>query len=363
MESLMPPRTTNKTRNSSYRRLVLTFTTIIAIEFCVCAIVNLVADPFWLFQHSNRFNAVQIAFNEREQKTNYLTYREAGYDSLLTGNSRVTFINQNDFKNEKVYNYALSAIALSEFNDYIKYSIKRPGSRIKTIYFGSSFASANLELEKTVPNNPKYYISKSVEPLHRLRMLFNLNLLPYSYRVIKDNLTAPVKGAHYNRHNVAYIIPFSGSEKETILNKDLNAYLNLYKNGFRYNREKLREELTKIVKENPDIRFVAFSPPVTREMHCLVRKAGLENHYFNWIEDMVGIFGTFHHFEYIHKIACDHSKFMDANHFLPEVGTIIVKRLQGEAISATNNFGIVINSNNIKQQLDFLKTNMEICIQ
>ena len=266
-------------KNTSYRRMAKIFLFTMSALYGVSALINFIADPFWAFQQSNIFNRVQLPFNEREQKTNYLTYHGRSFDSILIGNSRTTLINQNDFRNMKTFNYAVSAIAPSEFPGYIAYALNRSGGRVNTVYISCSFASANCRIEQGVPKPPSYYIGMAMEPLHRLKMLTNLNLIPYSYRVIKENITQPKSGIHYDRNNIASMIPFERTEQERIFRKDLDNYLNLYSNAFVYDSKHFSHNMLEIIKSNPELKFIAFSPPVTSEMHCLIKKTGLEKQY------------------------------------------------------------------------------------
>ncbi len=348
-----------KTR--AYRTMVVAFTVIITIVFGTVVLVNFLVDPLWLFSHTNLLNKIQLPINERAQKTNYLAYGGADYDTLIIGNSRATLINQNDLNGKKAFNYSVSAIATSEYEDYIAFALKRSGGKIKTVYISSSFASANIEVQKNIEKTPDYYISKSQDTFYRLSMLMSLNMFRYSLRTLKENLYKPKKGVHYDRNNVAYIIPFEKSGQDYIFIKDINAYDNIYTNVFRYDRDDFRSRLNKIVAANPTVRFVAFSLPVTTQMHCLVKKAGLATAYEEWITDMVDVFGSLHHFEYIHSVADDRANFMDANHFYPEVGTMIMNRMQVMEKELPGDFGILINRDNLERQLVFLRKNLELC--
>jgi len=80
-----------------------TLTTLSIILLLVIA-VNYLNDPLWVSDRVNFLNKEQQGFNERQQKTNKLFFTEKKYDSVMLGNSKVTYINQNHFKNAKLFN-------------------------------------------------------------------------------------------------------------------------------------------------------------------------------------------------------------------------------------------------------------------
>ena len=105
-------------------------------------------DPFWTFSHSHKFNSIQYASNEREQKSNLLYFREANYDGLLLGSSRVTFLNQKDFDNIKVFNYSFSLATPEEYLKYVEFAKKQNKKDFEYIIIGLDFFGSNKNIEK-----------------------------------------------------------------------------------------------------------------------------------------------------------------------------------------------------------------------
>src|ERR1039457_1338805 len=158
-----------KSRPLSYRSIVLAFCGIIMSFAVITAFLNIIIDPMWCFSHENKLNAKQLAFAEREQKTNYLTYHHEPYNALLIGNSRVVYMDQNDFSGMSVFNYAVSAMVASEYAGYIGYARNVTSNHIKIVYIGLSFASVNDEVPRLLKQNPPaYFVGKATDQLNQI---------------------------------------------------------------------------------------------------------------------------------------------------------------------------------------------------
>ena len=116
-------------------------------------------DPLWLFDHAHPYNSIQAGFNERQQKTNHLTFTKQQYSSLVLGSSRVTYIDQQEFSPGPTYNYAVNNMLPYEYADYIDYAVQCNGQDFEVIYIGLDFYTTNRNL--TLPNrfeDPSFYI-------------------------------------------------------------------------------------------------------------------------------------------------------------------------------------------------------------
>lgn len=341
--------------------MLLLFCILLISSAGLVVFINTIVDPLCFFSHTNSFNKRLLAINEREQKTSYLTFHEPHYDSLLIGNSRSTFINQNDFKEQSVFNYSVSGICLDEYDDYVRYAQIRMGNGIKTVYTSISFATVNKNFQQMSSVPPDYYFSKVNSPLYRFKSLFSIDVLRYSYRTLASNFMEKPKSIYYDRNNVAYTIPLDKANWKKHFDLDLLAFLDIYKNNFIYDGEYLRTQFSSILNNNPGTSFVVFTPPVTKQMHCTIKTANLVQEYLDWVRDMVDLFGSVHHFEYIHSITENHVNFLDASHFFPETGTMIASRLQGRTTDMPSDFGMIVNRENVEQSLHFLRKNFDKC--
>jgi len=85
--------------------LVITITVMLLPLFVVGGF-NYYIDPLWNFAHAHKYNRIQIAFDERQQKTNRLHFSPADYDTLILGSSRTTYMDHSELVGYQAYNYA-----------------------------------------------------------------------------------------------------------------------------------------------------------------------------------------------------------------------------------------------------------------
>src|SRR4051812_12979960 len=109
-------------------KLIITSLLVIAPIVGFVMYHNYQIDPLWNFNHANEYNDIQIGFDERQQKTNYVMARPFNYDSLLIGTSRVTYMDQSSFVNDDVFNYSLSEMHIDEYSPYINFAKDKKGS-------------------------------------------------------------------------------------------------------------------------------------------------------------------------------------------------------------------------------------------
>ncbi len=163
-------------------RWTLTAVLLTLILLLPAAAFNYYIDPMWTFAHVNDYNTVQMPFDERQQKTNEITFQPRPYEGLLIGSSRSTYINAHAFA-EKVYNYAVSNIQLPEYADYIAYA-RQPAGPFNTVYLGLDFYGTNASL---APNevSPREIIQTANEPGYRWKLLASGDTLDYARKSYK----------------------------------------------------------------------------------------------------------------------------------------------------------------------------------
>jgi hypothetical protein len=331
------------------------------------AAFNYAIDPLWCFSHTNWFTSYQRPFNERQQKTNYLTYvNTTKYDALILGNSRVCMVNQTDFSGKQVYNYSVAGLTPYEYRDYIDYFKKVAGCPA-TIFLGLHFQNSNRQSTAHV-DPPEYYIKKAQSPSYRYNVLFTRDTFMYSrdnLLIKKTILKKKNNGSFYvyDRDNIATLINANDESKR--LDSIRSAVTDLrktYRNDYTY-RSDLAESLTELIQTNPNTRFIPFTTPVSKPYFCAMVLEGKFPQYERWLKEMVGVFGQVWHFEYLNSITLDYSKnFSDSHHFYAPIGTMIAHRINGENdINTPSDFGILLTKDNIDEQLVKIKTESVSC--
>lgn len=336
-----------------YKKWFTITISIILLMLIPVAAFNYYIDPLWTFNHKHNFNSIQMPFNERQQKTNYITYHDFDYNTLLLGSSRTTYISQYDFTGLKTYNYSVSNMVIDEYDDYINYAKKVKGSDFEYIIIGLDFMGTNANLERRF-EEPSYYIDKAAEPGYRFKMLLSKDTLEYAcknYRAAENG--QPVNFA-YDRNNIKTLLPVTEQERTVKIHNTILTYRNeIYA---KYEYEDIKATFTKLKAENPDTRFIIFTTPVSLPLMQLVDDEGLLPYYEKWLRDSVDVFGEVYNFMYPNSVTSNLHNYYDASHFYPEIGTMIAHRVlecPDENIPA--DFGVLVTRENIDQHLEKIR--------
>ncbi|MGG0720104.1 hypothetical protein ABE096_21360 [Robertmurraya massiliosenegalensis] len=321
-------------------------------------VFNYFIDPLWSFNHSHKFNDYQNAFNERQQKTNYINFHKFSYDSLLLGSSRTTYINQNDFEGYKVYNYAVSSMSVQEYNEFIDYAKKENGSEFKTIIIGLDFFATS---KSRIPEDPSIYFNKTNEFLYRYKTLLSIDTLKYSimnFFASYKNEYNPSFLRYYTRENVANENPESNNDTEKSIEKTVERYKqNVYGKNYSYNNNYI-DILQELKIKNSNTNFIVFTTPVSASLYNTLIEEGRLNDYKRWLKDIVSVFGEVYHFMYINSVTENISNYYDGHHYHPKVGTLIAHKITNYPDrNIPNDFGILLNKKNIHIYLDKLENN------
>jgi hypothetical protein len=320
---------------------------------CMVIGINYLMDPFWCFSISHKYNQVQEIINERVQKTNYLTFRDAKYQAILIGTSRSTCINQHSFKGISVFNYSCNGLGLQEYVDYLKYAKQRCGGTVKYIFlgldFGQTMGGAETQpLMATAGNegsmDPGQMISRAASPLHRVKTLLSVDSLKYSLRNYDHYRKIPKY--YYTRDNVKMIAGFTHQELDGIFGLYLDYYDKKWFPGYRYN-DAFVKMLKKIKEGNKDATIIVYTTPDCDPLMKAFVKHGLLDYYFRWLSDIVSVFGGCYNFMYPSMITRNYyDYFHDTNHTNPNVGDMIADRICNDKQHADHDFGMYIDEYN-----------------
>ncbi|MGD6788672.1 hypothetical protein ACQCT3_02210 [Sutcliffiella horikoshii] len=321
--------------------------------------VNYYVDPLWNFSHENSFNDSQEHFNERQQKTNMITFRDFDYDALLIGSSRSTYINQNEFGKLKTFNYSVSSMSMQEYNDFIEYAKKQNKKEFEYIFIGLDFFAT----DKTRKNieNPMSYINNTNEFAYRIKSLLSIDLFKQSLenaRSSRDEKQHFLRS--YDRNNVASAKVFKQETVEKEIKATVENYKkNVYGKGYKYN-EDVPKILLELKKNNPDTKFVIYTTPVTSDLFAGLHEVGRLEDYNRWLTDIVDVFGSVHNFMYVNSITQDTTNYYDGHHAYPEIGTMIAHKIADiNDPNIPDDFGVLVTTENIKEHLNYVEVGLE----
>jgi hypothetical protein len=317
--------------------------------------INYAVDPFWCFNHGAFIGKFQPMFDERQQKTNWLTFHDVDIDTVILGNSRVTYLDTRDVPG-RAFNYAASSMRPSEFPDYLAYAAKRSSSDIMTVILGVSFAGTNGSRSPSF-ELPNTYVSRANSLGFRFRNLLNLHLLKYSLQCIKRERKRDSHNCYIRQGNrlisKQMTLPIPEKALQKILADQVALYAaSAYGENYRYaSNINFYKEMQ---QSFPNTRFLVFITPVTHNLLVLLAKQGLLEEYKAWIADLVNHFGEVWNFMYLNSVTEDNSFFKDAHHYSPEVARWITQRIMEIPYEGPEDFGIRVGRENLAEHLHFL---------
>ncbi|MEA1915778.1 MAG: hypothetical protein U9N30_10765 [Campylobacterota bacterium] len=311
--------------------------------------INFLVDPLWTFQSTQTIDIKQKDFNERVQKTNYLAYKDNGFDAILLGNSRATYINQNDFDlGYKVFNYAVNAMPIDEYDSVIKNFVALTKKEPKVILLGIDL----FNIGRNQSDVFKQALLDTQSAFSRYKNLFSLDIFLVScknlYTTYKFNKNIiDRKQRFYDKHMQKGI-----QTQNTISNKHKIEGSKNAKISFNYSSSMI-DRYKQLQNKYPNSKFIVFTMPV----HSIMLEEWGENKKFMkfyalWLNDLVQVFGSVNHFLYDTDISRSYTTFFDAFHFYPNIGNLIAKKVSDdEKMNAEDDFGIILNKTNIDDYL------------
>lgn len=315
------------------------------------AAFNYFMDPLWCFSLSHRYNQKQDDFNERQQKTNYVTFHDFDYDALIIGSSTSTNIDQHKFRGIRVYNYAINALQPLEYPDYIAYARTRNGRDFRYIFIGLDF------LLTPVIDPPPFKAEKIFEdtqsPLYRVKTLVSISTLKYSRRNFMNYLYG--RHIYYDRNNVKYstmltreAAEFNMTRLMQHIEKSNQKYsFNNYKHNVNYHAI-----LEAIRDQNPNTRFVIFTTPVIQAYMTAIVRNNLLGEYENWIRNIVDVFGECYDFMVPTRLTESPLKyFHDPNHYYPFVADMMIDAMYNSKDPEASGICVHVTRANVNEKL------------
>lgn len=329
---------------------------IIMLPFLIMFSINVLVDPLWFFNHENRFNEVQEDFDERQQKINRVAFAGEEFDTLLIGSSRVTYIDQGEFREEDVFNMSSGHMSHKEYGPYLEYVEEKRGEPLDKVYIGFDFFATS---ENKGVTDPAPFIENAEDRLYPLKAYLSRDILEQSF----ENAAASVKNEpfhrSYNRNNAGTTEKLGAEEtQERIEEKDQEFEEVTYDDQTYSYDESFKEEMQKLRDAHPDTEFTAFTTPVTEDLFRTMQQEGREEDYEKWLHDITDVFGGVEHFMYVNSVTENPDYFYDAHHYYQTLGDLMAHRMAGvEDNELPDDFGIRFTEDNIDEQISSLKQN------
>lgn len=335
-----------------YRQwLRITLGIIMVLLFSVAGF-NAWMDPLWTFDHAHRYNGIQAGFNERQQKTNHLTFTRQPYRTLVLGSSRVTYMDQHRFAPGPAYNYAVNNMLPWEYKDYVDYAVRRNGQEFEVIYVGLDFYATNRHLELPHPfEEPLFYIQAANRWGYRYWNLLSYDTLRYSRQNLEASRAGQPVNFAYTRRNVKTLQPTTPEDKEKRVAANLQWYgQEAYGEDYEY--QNVARQLKELRDRYPNTRWVFFTTPVAEPLYQKMVESGRRPDYQRWIRDCVEELGPIYDFMSPNSVTRDLNYFYDASHVYPQVGNWVAHRVSGiDDPTLPDDFGVLVTRANLHDHL------------
>lgn len=320
---------------------------------CMVVVINFVIDPLYTFKHTSHGNIKHIDFDERVQKTNYLAYINNDFDAILLGNSRSTYIKTNNLKiGYKIFNYSVSAMEINEFEATIDNFISITNKEPKVIILGIDLFQLAQHNNNSRSIQIKEALKNIQDPFYQYRNLLSFDNLIFSLKNIK--LSIKLKYHNYDRKQRFYDGNMvKGYAQQNLIPHTENIY-EMKNTQFIPLDNSTIKQLEKLKLKYTHSKFIIFAPPI----HASLYNEWMQNDHFmdaqkKGLRNLVNIFGEIYHFFYIHPLLESDLNFYDAFHFYPFLGEFITQKINNPSLQ--QNFGIILNKENIELYLNTLK--------
>lgn len=309
------------TYKSWFYKIIIT----ILIILILIITINYFNDPLWVSDRENFFNKEQQGFSERQQKSNKIFFTKKKYDSIILGNSKVTYIDQNHFLDGKLFNYAVSAMRPSEYNDYIEFFKENHGAA-KYILLGIDFNSC-LKKEETMLK-PEFYIQNSKSDFYQLKQLLSYDSLIYSLRNLWKNFSD--KKTIYNRDNVKIKVGYQMSNDFELNVENWEEEAKIAYKLSEYD-DNFKQYLSKIRLNNPKTKIITIFLPDFSPKFLFYSKS--KKIYDQCLKDARANSDITYNFMHFSKLTINPDNYYDGSHFKAEIGKIIMDNIRISSIN------------------------------
>ncbi len=344
-----------------YMKRVLQIFMVAAILIVPIPLLNYLVDPYWCFDHEIPIGRYQTGFDERQQKTNFLTFNKGAFDTLILGSSRVTYTDTRDVPG-RAFNFATSSMRSTEFLPYLRFASERNAQPFSTVILGVSFYETNEANSETF-SPPKEYMEKAASPGYRYRKLFSMSLLRRTLSNIMLDLLAKDRNDSYKREGREVFVKqlHLPLPEETLLSA-IAANIVTYRKqvyGEFYVYLDLMPTWGELKEAFPDMRFIVFTTPVSSHLLRLLVEEGRLDDYIRWISGLVEVFGEVWNFMYFNDVTENDFNYKDAHHYSPHVCRAIIRRACGlPRDDEFEEFGVKVTPENLEKHLTFLRANL-----
>ncbi|UNL84083.1 hypothetical protein [Priestia koreensis] len=340
----------------SYKKWTLSVIGITALFLSLLIGFNFVMDPMWTFNHRTHYQNAQMAIDERQQKTNWLTFRPFHYDTLLLGSSRSTYIDQHKFKGFHTFNFAVSNMSVREYDSFVRYAKQQDQAKLQRVVIGLDFFKSSVN-ESTAPLSLDGNVVRANATFYRYKTLLSLDTFEYARKNFKAALKdKPIFERSYDNYNVASAVSYSDKVKQVRTKDKIKKFREVfYGPTYQYN-DKYKAIIERVKVNNPDLEFIPFTTPISTELMQALVEEGRFDDYERWLRDVISVYGGVYNFMYPNTVTNNYKNYFDGHHFYPQVGDYIAERITDPTNKELpKDFGEYVTADTIDAHLKHVK--------
>lgn len=326
----------NKRKFVKFTLVYIFFITLFVIS------INFIVDPLYNWGVLKTFDFKKPDFDERIQKTNYLSNIDNNYDAVLIGNSRSTYLNTKDFDlGVRVFNYSVNAMSVYEYEQVLQNFIKLTGTTPKMVLIGVdpfNFSGQDIEMLRMALNSSRELSS-------RVKNLLSFDVLDFSVQTIIKTIYVELNKKDRKQRYYDNTLVKGNYSRNTISNekyvKDFSSVQNMDYN--------ILEEYKRLKEKYANIQFLVYCLPFHADLiNDLEKNKDFKAEREKFILELVNIFGQVYYFNYINEYNSLYLDFYDSFHFYPYLGQIIIKNINNLSKNKKSEYGFLIDKSNYK---------------
>jgi hypothetical protein len=288
---------------------------------------NAIVDPANLFHHDHALNRWKYSFDERLQKTSYLTHRANldAIETLVFGSSRNTYYDQEFFGQAGVFNYSFSNGHPEEYVTFYNYARDLKGADFERIVIALDFVGYGFD-DRNAASNAEL-IADIQGPVFWLKYL-SIDMLENTWRTVVSSIHKKQGLRVYGPDNNTWIDQVDPKEvRAAAVRRSKIYYADMAFDDLAY-----FGSLRSLQESSSSSEFFVFTNPVSLPFLEVIRSdLELCESYYHWTREIVKIFGKVYFFTWPNDFAREYDTLSkDGDHYykdtLREIAAIVEER-------------------------------------
>ncbi|MGY6530727.1 MAG: hypothetical protein ACXITR_12465 [Cyanobacterium sp.] len=350
-----------KVTNDSSIRFIWLFFTFLSFSMISVGSFNYLINPYGIFNHDllSNFNHEKPRKDNNDRLFKAIEIINIKPDVVMIGSSRIKQgINPSNVKleqNNSVYNLGINGPNMYEVKRYLEHAIANQPN-MKTVIFGVDFFMFNKFLDNQPSFEEKRLETRYLIPQDMINTLFSLDALEGSWETIRASLkTTKTVNDEANNGFMPNRNAGDGNNRWRFENSIRVYYQN--HNQYQLSEDHLKsfQEVVKLCKDNNIELKIFISPSHATQWESIAQTEHWHT-FEQWKRELVNITPVWDFSGYntitTEPLEDTMTYYTDSSHYNESVGNLIIgKMYYDESNEIPEDFGVLINLNNIEQHL------------